>query len=117
MTMKAYVASAALVAAALISSGAAEASCKQGFCMSGYYNGNQRWVDFTTTMNNYTHFNVFNGRDQIELGRNERTFRVYKTAGSNPKNYRYRIQACNKGSVFEGSSCSPWVNFSHTDKS
>jgi hypothetical protein len=116
MTMKGYIMSAALLATALMGAGAAEAACKQGFCTSGYYSGNQRWVDFTTTMTGYTHFNVFNGRDQIELGRNERSFRVYKTPGSNPKNYRYRIQSCNKGSVFSGSKCSPWVNFSHTDK-
>lgn len=117
MTRKITVIGAALFAAALMSAGAAEAACKQGFCMSGYYSGSQRWVDFTTSMKNYTHFNVYNGRDQIELGRNERSFRVYKTPGSNPKNYRYRIQACAKGGVFSKSNCSPWVNFSHTDRS
>lgn len=116
MSMKRYVMSAAVFATALMSAGAAEAACKQGFCMSGYYAGNQRWVDFTTSMSGYTHFNVFNGRSQIELGRNERSFRVYRTPGSNPKNYRYRIQACAKGGVFSKSSCSVWVSFSHTDR-
>lgn len=116
MTMKGYIVSAALITAALMSAGSAEAACKGGFCMSGYYSGSQRWVDFTTSMRNYTHFNVFNGRGQIELGRNERSFRVYSTPGSKPKNYRYRIQACNKGGVFSKSTCSVWVNFSHTDR-
>ena len=116
MTRKSYIMGAALFIVALMSAGAAEAACKQNFCMSGYYSGSQRWVDFTTSMKNYTHFNVFNRRDQIELGRNERSFRVYSTSGSKPKNYRYRIQACNKGSVFSKSTCSAWVNFSHTDR-
>lgn len=116
MSMKRYVMGAALCAAALMGASAAEAACKQGFCMSGYYSGNQRWVDFTTSMRGYTHFNVFNGRSQVELGRNERSFRVYSTRGSSPRSYRYRIQACNKGSVFSSSSCSAWVSFSHTDR-
>ena len=106
---------AAVVAAALLGATAAQASCKQGFCMDGYYSGNQRWVDFTTSMNGYTHFNVFNGREQIELGRNERSFRVYKLRGSDPPSYRYKIQACNKGTVFSSSQCSAWVSFKHTD--
>ncbi|MGD9916327.1 MAG: hypothetical protein AB7S80_19810, partial [Rhizobiaceae bacterium] len=63
----------------------------------------------------YTHFNVFNGREQIELGRNERSFRVYKLRGSDPASYRYKIQACNKGTVFSSSQCSAWVSFKHTD--
>jgi hypothetical protein len=117
MTRKITVVAAALFTAALMSASGAEAACKQGFCTSGYYSGNQRWVDFTTSLSNYTHFNVYNGRDQLELGRNERSFRVYKTAGSNPKNYRYRIQASAKGGAFSKSNCSPWVSFSHTDKS
>ena len=106
---------AAVVAAALLGATAAQASCKQGFCMDGYYSGNQRWVDFTVNMSGYTHFNVFNGREQIELGRNERSFRVYKVRGSSPASYRYQIQACNKGSVFSGSQCGAWVPFKHND--
>lgn len=113
--MKKILMGTACVATVLLGVTVAEASCKQGFCTDGYYSGSQRWVDFTTSMNGYTHFNVFNGKEQIELGRNERSFRVFKVRGSDPATYRYKIQACNKGTVFSSSQCSPWVSFKHTD--
>lgn len=116
MIRKRYlVAGAVLFAAASMGAGAAEAACKSGFCMSGYYSGKQRWVDFTTSKRSATHFNVFNGRDQIELGSNERSFRVYKVA-SHPTTYSYRIQWCVRGGVFSSSTCGAWVSFSHKDK-
>lgn len=115
MINKSYVIAAAFFTTALLGANAAEAGCKKGFCTSGYYVGNQRWVDFTTSLSGYTHFNVFNGLEQIELGRNQRSFSLRQT-GSNPRSYVYRIQACVKGDIFSKSSCTPWVTFKHADK-
>ena len=63
----------AIVTAALVTAGSAEASCKQGFCMQGYDDANGiHHVEFTTSISNYTHFNIWDGRQQRQIGRNER---------------------------------------------
>jgi hypothetical protein len=93
----------------------AYAGCKQGYCTKGSWDGQVRRVDFTTSLSGYTHFNVNDGRQQIEVGRNVRSFQVYPTS-FNPVQFRYSIQACNKGGPFSKSSCSPWVTFTHTEK-
>lgn len=116
MVNKRYVIAAALIATALTGASEVEAACKQGFCTSGYYVGTQRWVDFTASRG-YTHFNVFNGYKQIELGRNQRSFSLFSVRGSNDKSYVYRIQGCVRGGIFSKSNCNPWVTFTHTDKS
>ncbi|MGD9783535.1 MAG: hypothetical protein AB7E80_00400 [Hyphomicrobiaceae bacterium] len=93
----------------------AHAGCKSGFCVKGYWDGQSRLVDFSTSMSGYTHFNVNDGTRQFEVGRNVRTFQVVPTS-FNPVKFRYSIQACAKGSVFSKSNCSPWVTFTHTEK-
>ncbi|MEI9901190.1 MAG: hypothetical protein WDN31_14770 [Hyphomicrobium sp.] len=98
----------------MLAAPSAYAACKQGYCMTGSWDGSARRVDFTTSLRG-THFNVNNGQQQIELGRNVRSFVVYPTS-SKPLQFRYAIQTCNKGGPFSKSSCSPWVNFTHTEK-
>lgn len=55
------------------------------------------------------------GPRQIEVGRNVRSFQVFPTSFK-PLQFRYAIQACNKGGPFSSSSCTPWANFTHTEK-
>jgi hypothetical protein len=97
----------AAVLATMLAAPSAYAGCKQGYCMTGTWDGQTRRVDFTTSMSGFTHFNVNNGRQQIEVGRNVRSFEVYPTSVK-PVQFRYAIQACNKGSTFTKSTCSAW---------
>ena len=116
MLRKQILMGAAIAVTAWVVAGSAEASCKQGFCVSGYDAGNG-WhgVEFTTSLSNYTHFNVWNGEKQFELGRNQRSFSVRPIDwNSSPLEYVYKIQACSK-SMFSGSNCTPWVTFRHTE--
>lgn len=98
----------------------AVAGCKQGFCTSGSDSNGVHSVSFTSTYQNVSHYNViatrltevaFGGGNQVEIGRNVRNFAYYC---SNGEKTTYSIQACTKGGVLQGSSCSPWVNFTHT---
>ena len=83
--------------------------------MTGSWDGQVRRVDFTSSLSGDTNFNVNNGKSQIEVGRHVRSFQVYPTR-FNPVQFRYSIQACNKGGAFSKSNCSPWVTFTHTEK-
>ena len=117
MLRKQVLMGAAIAAAASVVAGSADAACKQGFCVSGTddVKSGRHLVQFTTSLRNYTHFNVWNGSEQIELGKNERSFSVIReSARALPFKYVYRIQACNKGGAFSSSSCTPWVTFTHT---
>ena len=92
----------------------AEASCKEGFCVSGRDVGNKHIVDFSTTYTNVTHFNFNDGHDQIELGGHESE--VTWTDPAPGSVLHYGFQACSGGGTFQRSSCSPWVWFTHTVK-
>jgi|RhiMethySRZTD1v2_1073278.scaffolds.fasta_scaffold3103516_1 hypothetical protein len=117
MLRKQLLMGAAIATAAGVMAGSAAAACKQGFCVSGHDRpDNKSWhfVDFTTSLRNYTHFNVWQGAIQIELGKNQRSFHVLPENNAYPLRYVYKIQACNKGGAFSRSSCTPWVTFTHT---
>lgn len=115
MNGKSIALGAAAMLAMVASASSAYAGCKQGFCMNGSWDGQRRVVEFTTSLSGYTHFNLNNGRGQVEVGRNVRSFEVFATSVQ-PVQFRYAIQACNKGGPFSKSSCSPWANFTHTVK-
>ena len=102
----------AAVAAISLMPTAANAACRQGFCVSGYDDGADHTVNFTVNISNYTHFNALTPRGQIELGRNQRQF----TFANGPVGQleTYGLQACFKGTFLSKSSCTPWAMFTHT---
>lgn len=97
----------------LLSTGA-QASCKQGFCVKGHDEGNEHFVNFTTTWTNISHFNWINpfNHEQYELGANERQFSFIK--GPSGTIEHYALQACGGGGFMQGSSCTTWAYFTYT---
>jgi hypothetical protein len=123
MKTRLILAALAMGTAAIVSIGTAAAGCKEGFCVTGFDKGNIHYVSFTSTYSNVHHYNArsagmdgdenFGGNHQREVGRNVRNFSFY--GGSPGSKVSYSIQACNKGAL-TGSSCAPWVTFTHTMK-
>ena len=90
----------------------AQAACRGGFCVSGHDQNGLHIVDFTVSISNFTHFNANTPQGQIQLGPNVREFSFHN--GPSGQLESYALQACNKGSVFSGSRCTPWATFTHT---
>lgn len=104
---------AALAAASLMPT-AANAACRQGFCVSGYDQNGIHVVNFTVSIRNYTHINASTPQGQVELGRNQRQFSFRN--GPVGQLESYGLQACYKGTFLSKSSCTPWAMFTHTPR-
>ncbi|OJX19498.1 MAG: hypothetical protein BGO82_07150 [Devosia sp. 67-54] len=104
---------AALAAASLMPT-AANAACRQGFCVSGYDQNGIHVVNFTVSISNYTHINASTPQGQVELGRNQRQFSFRN--GPVGQLESYGLQACYKGTFLSKSSCTPWAMFTHTPR-
>jgi len=90
----------------------AQAACREGCCVSGHDVNGMHIVDFTVSISNYTHFNANTPEGQIQLGPNVREFSFRN--GQSGQLESFALQACNKGSVFTSSRCTPWATFTHT---
>ena len=108
-------AAAVLLTASVFLPGAALASCIQGICVTGRDDGDVHFVQFSQTLGNYiTHFNLsIPGSAQRQLGPNETQFTV-PLGKTRPVTIHFSLQACDRRGLFRASSCTPWVNFSHT---
>ena len=104
---------ASFAALALLSAGA-QAACKGGFCVDGRDDpSGMHVVTFTTTLNNFNHFNVgVPGGPQMELGENVRQFSFRNLASGTVETFS--LQACSGGGLLQKSRCSPWAYFTHT---
>ena len=99
-----------LSSAALFAGPAQAKACKLHFCVESSDTKKKIWVELWNTSNNLgrTHFNVrYNGLQFETKG----SFNLanYRKNGI----YRFSIQACTRGGLFQGSQCTPWVNFRH----
>lgn len=104
----------AAIAVASLMPTAANAACRQGFCVSGSDQNGVHIVNFTVSISNYTHFNASTPQGQIELGRNQRQFSFRN--GPVGQLETYGLQACYKGTFLSKSSCTPWAMFTHTPR-
>lgn len=88
------------------------ASCKQRICVHGTDDGNVHNVYITSEYSGVTHYNVRypDGR-QFEVSPDDTRFSFGVKAG---RSYQYSVQACQKKGLLEGSTCTPWVPFTHT---
>ncbi len=88
------------------------ASCKQRICVHGTDDGDVHNVYITSDLGPVTHYNVRypDGR-QFEVSPDDTRFSFGVKAG---RKYQYSVQACQKKGLLEGSTCSPWVVFTHT---
>ena len=111
MNTKIVATCAALAAVALVPN-VASASCKGGFCVHGTDLNGLHVVEFSSSFTNVSHYNIeFPDSGQREFGTNQTKFdfviRPHKTV-------QYSLQACSGGGFLQKSSCTPWVNFTHT---
>jgi hypothetical protein len=102
----------ALSASALFAGQAHAKACKLHFCVESSDNMKKKkiWVELWNTSNNLgrTHFNVSHNGIQFET-KGSFTLANYRKNGI----YKFSIQACTRGGVFQRSQCTPWVNFRH----
>jgi hypothetical protein len=111
-------------AALLFIPATAHAGCKENFCVHGRDVGGQHVVDFTNSNTNVHHYNAkvsgainIAGSDfsnQVEVGRNVRSFTIIDLPRTRPYSIEYAVQACAYGGFPPHSNCGPWVTFHHT---
>jgi hypothetical protein len=103
-------ASLALISTVAFAGNAQAKACQLSFCVESRDTRTKIRVDVWNTSNSLgrTHFNVrYNGLQFETKGPfNLANYRKNST-------YRFAIQACTRGGMFQKSQCTRWVNFRH----
>ncbi len=103
-------------ASSLLAAGAAHArGCANDICAKSTDDGRTVKVEIDTGQRPMTHYNVRRGGQQFELTSERRRHHViWSFAGRPGYIVKYHVQVCNRGGLFQRSSCTGWVTFSHT---
>ncbi|MFO0987364.1 MAG: hypothetical protein U1F37_08340 [Alphaproteobacteria bacterium] len=99
-----------LAGAAAVASPAAARACVNNICAESRDDGRMVNVYLSFRGSNWTHFNVRRNGGQLEV----KPGQVYLFTYRKGYNQHYAVQVCNRGGLFQKSSCTGWVRFHHS---
>ncbi len=98
-----------LAGAGAMASPALAKACTNGICAESRTDGKMVNVYLTFRGKNWTHFNVRRNGGQLEVLPGQ----VYMFNYRPGYDQYYSVQVCNRGGLFQKSSCTGWVRFYH----
>ncbi|MCW5773797.1 MAG: hypothetical protein KIT16_19300 [Rhodospirillaceae bacterium] len=101
---------AVVAGASAMSSPAFAKACTNGICAESRSDGRMVNVYLTFRGKNWSHFNVRRNGGQLEV----KPGQVYMFRMKQGYKQYYSVQVCNRGGLFQKSSCTGWVRFYHT---
>ena len=99
-----------IAGAAAMASPAAAKACVNSICAESRSDGKMVNVYLTFRGANWSHFNVRRNGGQLEV----KPGQVYLFKYRAGYNQHYSVQVCNRGGLFQKSSCTGWVRFHHS---